>query len=155
MTPAIPDLISFIQKNKDKLRITLYEKASEKEIAYFESIKTFLPDDVKLFYQFCNGFCSGKDLFRIIPLEEIIDPLLDDTNNKHVFNIAEYMIYCDTWQLQINPSNKNDYMIYNEAEDVVILTNSFAEFLDRFLTGGVFDGLYDWREQIKTRLNNR
>jgi hypothetical protein len=32
----------------------------------------------------------------------------------------------------------------------IILTNSFTEFLRRFLRGGVFEtgGLYDWRDEI-------
>ena len=58
------------------------------------------------------------------------------------------MIYCDMWTITINPDD-NSYSIYNKTDTTIILTNSFADFLDKFLTGGVFEGLYKWREEIE------
>jgi len=55
------------------------------------------------------------------------------------------------WTININPADKNDYSIYNKVENVVTLTKSFPEFLHTFLNSGVFDGLYEWRENIENR----
>lgn len=145
-TPAttIDDVLCFIYKHQSALGITLYQEASEQALLAFENSKTQLPDDIKYFYGFCNGFEFAEDMFRIIPLEEIVnEPSL--TNN--CFYIAEYLIYCDVWTLDINAANNNDYKIYSEATSRVVLTNSFAEFLTVFVNGGVYDGLYNWREQ--------
>jgi len=59
------------------------------------------------------------------------------------------MIYCDFWNIEINPSNADEYWISNPGESVRILTNSLAEFLNRFLAKGVFGdgGLYTWHHE--------
>ena len=87
-------------------------------------------------------------MFRIIPLDETIDSKQDFKPNS--FRIAEYMTYCDFWDIHITDSDYNNYLISNPGEKYRALTNSFAEFLKRFLAGGVFEkgGLYDWHEQI-------
>lgn len=153
MHPAITDIISRIKANKDELGITLFAPASSKEIAHFESaMHVKLPDDFVEFYSFTNGFESEENMFRIIPLDEIIDNLkAPDTYTVQPtdFHFAEYLIYSDMWTININPVEKNDYNIYNKAENVIRLTNSFAEFLDTFLNGDVFDGLYEWRKRIE------
>ncbi|MGB8191157.1 MAG: SMI1/KNR4 family protein [Chitinophagaceae bacterium] len=152
MTLTITDIITKIQHNKTEFGITLYDKASSKDITDFEEvIGVKLPDDIKTFYSFCNGFESAEDSFRIIPLDEIIYNSGRDNHvvNKKDFYIAEYMVYCDMWTLSVNPQNSNGYTIYNMVENAVVLTDSFAAFLDVFLNGGVFEGLYDWRERIE------
>lgn len=62
------------------------------------------------------------------------------------FHIAEYLVYCDMWTIHINPENPNDYRIYT-GDPVMKLTNSFSDFLNVFLEGGVFAGLYAWKEK--------
>jgi hypothetical protein len=151
--PTIEHIISKIQKNKDNLKITVYPKASVEEIYSFEQTMNIkLPDDIKTFYKFCNGFESNEDLFRIIPLNEIIDNTKTDKENylekKGDFHIAEYMIYCDMWSLTVDEAT-NEYSIYNKTTTIVTLTNNFSEFLDRFLNEGVFEGLYNWREELE------
>ena len=144
---TINDIISRIKDNQQELGLTLYGSATDEKIAYTESIlKLSLAEDIKTFYKFCNGMESDGDLFRIVPLEEIIDNEKNKSLLSHQFHIAEYMDYCDMWTLDINTST-NRYSIFNEAEDRVTLTDSFAFFLERFLDKGIFEGLCDWRTE--------
>ncbi|GAB2833218.1 SMI1/KNR4 family protein [Ferruginibacter profundus] len=151
MVPHILDIITQIKTEQNRLDITLNKKATAEEIAHFETIKNIqLPDDFRIFYSFCNGFETNDFMFRIIPLYEIIDNIPDrHLIKKQDFHFAEYMIYSDMWTLSIAPDDKNSYAIYNKMNNVVTLTNYLAEFLKVFITGGVFDGLYTWRERIK------
>jgi hypothetical protein len=153
MNPTITNIIERIKAEQTELGITLFAPASAKEILDFENIMGVkLPEDLVKFYSFSNGFESEEDIFRIIPLDEMIDNLKDGdtyTAGPNDFHIAEYMIYSDMWTININAANSEDYKIYNKAENVITLTNSFCEFLDIFLNDGVFEGLYNWREKIE------
>jgi len=74
MNVTIEDCIQRIKTDKHELGITLFEPASPTEIADFENIMNIkFPADFVEFYSFANGFESDEDMFRIIPLEEIID----------------------------------------------------------------------------------
>jgi hypothetical protein len=144
---TIEDIIQTISERKEELGITLYTPASSLQIEIFEKeLNIVLPEDIKQFYKFSNGFKSAEDIFRIIDLEEILDRKKNYKPNQ--FYVAEYMVYCDMWEIVIDPII-NGYSI-QEASLKTILTNSFAEFLEHFLTGGVFEnnGLYDWKDQI-------
>ncbi|TRX34090.1 SMI1/KNR4 family protein [Flavobacterium restrictum] len=153
-TTSINDVINFIDKNKAKLGFELNAKATENEIANFEKNKIHLPDDLKIFYSFSNGLETDEDLFRIIPLEEITKNGDDEyLINPTSFHIAEYLIYCEMWTIDIDLENRNNYRIYNKSEEIVILTNSFAEFLVRFINGGIYDGLYKWQVEIRKDKN--
>ena len=144
----INDIITRIKEHQQELGLTLYASASDEKIAHAEAIlKLTFPEDFKTFYKFCNGLESDGDLFRIVPLEEIIDNEKNKSLLPHQFHIAEYMDYCDMWTLDVNTS-ASSYSIFNEAEDVVTLTDSFALFLERFLDKGIFEGLCDWRTEI-------
>lgn len=153
MNSKMTDIIERIKVDKNKLGITLFAPASLTEILNFEKIRGIkLPDDLIKFYSFSNGLESAEDMFRIIPLDEMIDNMKDRdtyTVEQNDFHFAEYMIYCDMWTININSADRNDYRIYNKADNVISLTNSFSEFLDTFLNGGVFDGLYTWRENVE------
>ena len=139
--------------------ITLYPGAEQALIEEFEKQIGFeLPVDLKVFYQFCNGFESAKDLFRIVPLDEALEmrsPHMVEYHLNNQFYIAEYLIYCDSWKIEVDLLYPNHYKIYAwptiSTEPEIMLTNSFADFLSRFLVGGVFDdgGLYKWREEIR------
>jgi len=151
----IGDIILTLQTKHRDYGITLYPPATLGDIAHFENkFRIVLPDDIKTFYRFCNGFESAEDLFRIIPLDETYQR--DGSVTSNSFFIAEYMIYSDMWEIKINPCDRNDYSIINKPEKyrTTTLTNSIAIFLNRFLQGGVFDkgGLYDWHEEIKEKI---
>ncbi len=150
MIPKITDIISKIQSNKADFGVTLYKAASVIDITKFEKTKGVkLPTDIKQFYTFCNGFESEEDMFRIIPLDEILENKQDSyTIGQKDFHIAEYMIYCDMWTIAIDAQNSENYSIYKKTDSQLTLTNSFASFLDKFLTGGVFNGLYKWEEEV-------
>lgn len=143
---TVQELIRRIELNTSALGIRLYPRASESEIAAFEKyLGAAMPEDMKTFYRFCNGFESEEDLFRIIPLEEIMTrPVSSSTPDFVDFDFAEYLIYIDTWYITLSKTDHRDYLISNgEADKSVILTDSFVKFTDRFLQGGVFDGLYN------------
>jgi hypothetical protein len=111
------------------------------------------PIEFKNFYCFTDGFETVEDIFNMIPLAEIID--IKNMNNEGALYIAEYMIYSDMWQLEINPDDCNDYKIVIKSDgNKLVLTHSLAEFIDRFLKGGVFEigGLYAWADEIKAKL---
>ncbi|UAY53043.1 SMI1/KNR4 family protein [Ferruginibacter albus] len=150
----LTDVLRYIKSNSLNIGVHLNKPATDIEIETFEDIKMALPDDFKLLYKFSNGFETEHDLFRLIPLEEIIESKLNKNYlaNDNSFHFTEYMIYSDMWSVDISKENINDYCIYNKAEDVVYLTNSLAEFLCVFINKGIYDGLYEWRE-IKQRNN--
>ena len=149
---SISDIIAKLSTNLSSYDITLYPPASEQDLISFENqIKCPLPDDFKAMYLFCNGFESAEDLFRIIPLDEIGERLSEYEPNRFAF--AEYLIYCDVWEIEINPSNPAEYWISNQGKDFRLLTKSLGEFLDRFLAKGVFGdgGLYSWHDEVDIR----
>lgn len=153
MKSTIAEIIERIKVDKNKLGITLFAPASLTDLLNFEKIRRVrLPHDLVKFYSFSNGFESAEEIFRIIPLDEMIDNMKDrDTYivEQGDFHFAEYMIYSDMWTIKINSADRNDYTIYNYADNVITLTNSFSEFLETFLNGGVFAGLYTWRENVE------
>jgi hypothetical protein len=138
-------LLATISENKLAYSITLNEGATDQQIAGFEqTMQLILPEDIRSFYLYCNGFVAEADEFRLIPLDEIIARRCEDLFNPGVFVIAEFMNYADSWLIAI----KHDgYLIY-DGSDFVRLTDSFPEFLTRYLAGGVSEtgGLYDWAE---------
>ena len=157
MTTTIADMIAQILANKAELGITCYGKATKAEIMLFEQRKNFkLPDDLKEFYSFSNGLFSDEDMFRLIPLSEILEnEHAVHLVNKNDFHFAEYMTYSDMWTLGTKEGSST-YSIYNIAEDIITLTNSFTEFMEKFLQGGVFGGLYPWRKEMQLRqIKNR
>lgn len=142
---SITDIINYIKNHLHETDITLYGGATDRDIYEFENkAGVRLPDDIRQFYQFTNGFMSDEDLFRIVPLSELV--------HSNSLYIAEYLIYCDLWELIINPAENNYYEITcaDKDQNELVLTTSFSEFIQHFLTGGVFekDGLYDWTNAI-------
>lgn len=134
----INDPIAQLKFYKGPFQLKLNPGASETLIKMVEhAYGTSLPDDFKTLYRFSNGFEIDEDILNMIPLEEMIR---NKERNKPIW-IAEYMIYCDMWELNIHPDNSNDYSIsYNDwTAGKTILTNSLTEFLGRMLKGGVFE----------------
>lgn len=148
LVKSITDIINYLKNRLYETDITLYAGATDLEIYEFENgAGVKLPDDIRQFYQFSNGFISDEDLFRIVPLNELI--------HGDVLYIAEYLIYCDLWELIINPAENNYYEITwtDNDRNNLVLTTSFSDFIQRFLMGGVFekDGLYDWANAISAK----
>lgn len=140
---TISEAIHHLKNYSGPLELTLHEGAPEWLIEKVESAYgIILPDDFKTFYRFSDGFETLEDIFNMIPLAEIID----NQKNSKAFSIAEYMIYSDTWDLEIDPVDRNKYEIVNTGFDnkKVLLTNSLAEFIQGVLKDGVHGegGLY-------------
>lgn len=156
MSKDISTVIDYLIENISETDIILYASASEELIEQFEKTTQIqLPDDIKEFYKFSNGFDTSGDkawLFRMIPLDDILE---GNDYSEGKFTVAEYMIFSDIWEVEINPNDKNLYEItnnnYGTDDGKISLTESFEYFLYKFLKGGLFekDGLYDWYEEIK------
>jgi hypothetical protein len=105
------------------------------DIQHFESVTGLkLPDEMRTFYSLYSELEGAPDIFRIIPLAEVIEKELFSENK---FEFAEYLIYSDTWSVKINENDCNDYVINTTPP-----TQSFAEFLERYLDDGVYQGFY-------------
>jgi len=149
---TITDIINHLQEHRDKLSITLAPGAHDELIKEVETIYGIvLPLDIREFYEFSNGFEHLYEAFRLIPIEEIIENR--KARNYEELYIAEYLAYCDMWELQIDTNDKANYKIINDCLGnfkPITLTSSFAEFLVRFSNGLLFekDGLYEWYDQI-------
>ena len=150
---SITQAIELLKTYNGPLGLTLHKGASEELISKVESTYNItLPADFKTLYRFTDGFETVEDMFNMIPLSEII---AIKKPNKPLW-IAEYMIYCDMWGLEATAANPDDYSIFNinYDSDKITLTKSLAEFISRFLKGGVFEigGLYAWTDEIKAKL---
>lgn len=146
---SINQAIELLKNYSGPLGLTLHDGASEKLITRAEAAYDItLPEDFKTFYRFTNGFETVEDMFNMIPLEEIIENKRRDME----FSIAEYMIYCDMWDLEVSAENADDYTI---THGNIILTKSLGEYIVRFLRGGVFEsgGLYAWHDEINANIN--
>lgn len=142
----IYEVLSTLKASLSQTDITPYPSASEPLIQQFEQeMNLVLPADFKTFYSFCNGFESEKDMFRMIPLEEILE--YQHELQPQQFYLAEVLIYSDTWEVELT-NQPSGYRIHNTG---ATLTDSLAVFLNRFLHGGVYQkhGLYNWREEAR------
>ncbi len=152
----INEAIVLLKSYNGPFELTLHAGADEALIKDVENAYGIeLPEDFKHFYRFTNGFEMDEDIFNMIPLGEMIG---NSKNDNHP-SIAEYMIYSDMWRLEINPYDFNQYEIYvlDYDSEKIVLTNSLAEFIARFLRGGVFEigGLYTWKDEIKAKIHGR
>jgi hypothetical protein len=150
---SITQAIELLTTYNGPLGLKLHDGASEELINKVERVYGLnLPADFKMLYRFTDGFETVEDMFNMIPLSEIIAIKKPD---KPLW-IAEYMIYCDMWGLEANAANPDDYSVFNinYDSDKITLTKSLAEFISRFLKGGVFEigGLYAWADEIKAKL---
>ena len=152
MKPTINDVIVHLQRHYTERDILLFEGASDEDINQLEkTLRCRLPEDIKIFYRFTDGFIGRADAFRIIPIREInerrkVAYLFQQGN----FDIAEFFLYQSLWTINRDIIDEDKYTIYNHDADLVHLTDSFAEFLDVFLKGGVYNGLGEWKQQIKS-----
>jgi len=152
----INEAVALLKSYNGPFELTLHPAADETLIQDLEKAYNInLPEDFKEFYRFTDGFEMDEDIFNMIPLAEMIDNSKDDKCPS----IAEYMIYSDVWHLKINNDDPNLYEIYvlDYDSEKIVLTNSLAEFIARFLKGGVFEmkGLYAWQSEIKAKIYGR
>jgi hypothetical protein len=151
----IAESIELLKTYDGPLGLTLRHGTSEELISQVErSFSVVLPADFKTLYRFTDGFETEEDIFNMIRLVEIMDN--KTRYNKEPLYFAEYMIYSDMWQLEINPEDPDQYLIsvVDYQHGRIVLTSSLGEFIARFLKGGVFEigGLYAWADEIKAKL---
>ena len=145
---TIAEIAATLTTHQAGRHITLFPPATNSGINNFEAIiKAPLPQDIRQFYLFSNGMDTLDWLFRLLPLEEILEQGL--RFGPHQFIFAEYMIYSDTWQIYLDPINPAAYSIRNEVV-APPLTQSLAIFLERFLANGLFGprGIYDLHQEV-------
>lgn len=122
--------------------IKLYPAATQALLESFEyEAKLVLPLNFKTLYSFNNGFESAEDLFRIIPLDELMDSWRNEKRADGQFYFAEYLIYSDLWGVKLGEERKDDYSIYypESEQRKLFMTSSLAEFLSCFLDAGIYD----------------
>lgn len=151
-------VIQKIQERLDEFGIVLNPPATTAAIEEFERVYGLtIPADILSFYSYCNGFEALTDFFNVLSLEEITREQINYQTGivGREFIFAEYMIYSDSWNIRLTPNGHFEYEIINSnhgTDEVVVLTNSLADFIVRYLDGnGVFgdEGLYAWYEQRK------
>lgn len=147
-------MIGKIKLLKDARALILFPPAPPEAIDKFEEkLSLKLPDDIKAFYRFSNGMEGCDDAFTVISLDEIAGNMKQFRENT--FLIAEYMVYSETWAVEVSEDDHNEYQIFVIGAEgrPVILTSSFAEFLDRYLKGGVTSkgGLNEWYKEITNK----
>ena len=99
---SITEAIELLKNYNGLLDLTLHSGASEELIVKVErTYKISLPEDFKTLYRFSDGFETVEDIFNMIPLGEVIK---NKKENEPLW-IAEYMIYCDSWELEVNPND--------------------------------------------------
>lgn len=146
---SLTNVIDYLRGNFTELEITLRPGASEDLIQKVEEIYNIvLPQDIKQFYRFSNGFDTYDWIFNLIPMEEMIEQKI---KYNEPLSLAEYLIYSETWHLKVDEDDHDSYSItISDGKDDVILTDSLAEFIQRFLKGGLHgeDGLCHWPSQL-------
>jgi hypothetical protein len=126
-----------IEKHKEQ-GIQLYGSSSIQDIRTFTTKVGFsLPNEFVELYMLSNGFECDEDIFRIVPLEEIL--MLKDYS-KTTFGFAEYLTRCDIWKVSFYQDKS--YLIKDTRGAEL---SSLNEFLSVFLKGNIFEdgGLYD------------
>ena len=146
---SLAEVLGFIEKESGHLTITLSDAATKEDIAAFECGNFRLPDDFKMFYQFSNGFQTLDWLFNIIPLQDMAANRKEGLHQAQSFHFAEYMVYAEIWSVEIKQADHYSIYKHSPGKEPMVLTNSLAEFLARYVNGGVFDGLLDWDLQLE------
>jgi cell wall assembly regulator SMI1 len=149
---SLIEITDYLQANFAERDIILRPPASEELIRKVEEMYgIILPKDIKQFYKFTNGFDTYDWLFNLISMEDMIDQKVKYKYNDESLPLAEYMTYAETWHLEVNPHHPDKYnIIIFDGKSNIILTHSLAEFIQRFLDGGLFgeNGLCHWAEQL-------
>lgn len=105
-----------------------------------------LPEEIRNFYAYCNGFDTEDWIFNVLSIEQIL--YYKSELEIPEFYFAEYMIYTDDWRIKIE--NSETYFITNgnhKENHQLVLTKSIYEFLEvYFYSDGILseNGLYKW-----------
>ena len=141
------DLVDLIRDKHLDSGIEVNPPATLSSICDFErQIGFSLPNDFREFYLTCNGFGCNKDIFNMVPLQDIRQYEQDFGDNWFYF--SEYMIYSDMWGLRRKTTGQ--FEIFNGSYPDKTMTSSLTEFLQIFLKGNVFEtgGLYEWHDEL-------
>jgi hypothetical protein len=146
---------AFFAKHQDRMKalgVKLNPSATTEGIGKLESaVGHVLPEEIKSFYSYCNGFDTEDWIFNVLSIEQIL--YYKSELELLEFYFAEYMIYTDDWRIKIEKSDT--YFITNgnhKENQRLVLTNSIFEFLEvYFNSDGVLseNGLYKWFEEKK------
>ncbi len=157
----IEDFLERLQRAESRNAFKLLPSVYDDVVEQVESkLGSAIPDDFRKFYSFCNGTTESVDEFRIITLEEFIK--YDEEPERRwkapwEFPFGEYAFFSNVWAVSIDKNNRNNYTIYTPyKDDRLYYTNSLAEFLERYLDEGIYDGIYKWGDEIirnRQRLN--
>ncbi|MEH3112632.1 SMI1/KNR4 family protein [Pedobacter terrae] len=144
---------AFFAKHKDRMNalgVKLNPPSTNEDICKLEiAVGHVLPEDIKSFYSYCNGFDTEDWIFNVLSIEQIL--YYKSELKLSEFYFAEYMIYTDNWRIKIE--NSDTYFITNgnhKENQQLVLTNSIFEFLKvYFNSDGVLseNGLYKWFEK--------
>lgn len=92
------------------LEIKLNPSATTEDICKLESaVGHVLPEEIKSFYSYCNGFDTEDWIFNVLSIEQILYYKFELELSEFYF--AEYMIYTDDWRIKIE--NSDTYFITN------------------------------------------
>ena len=150
---AAESIVYRLKNNNTRFGITLNPPASTTELDHLETLlNRKLPIELRDFYLLANGFETLDYMFRVLPIDEIIQYHHELPDNEIFF--AEYMIYSDCWRIVFDDADTEKYSVINDDHgrgEVIVLTNSIFEFFERYLASdGALgkDGFYEWREEI-------
>ncbi len=148
----IEDVIEKFRNNGTEQKYRFGSSASDNLVKEAEEIfGGKLTEDINYFYKNINGIESNDDYcFRIVPLNEVIDFYLDNENHGFVF--AEYLIYCDLWELEISGTENKIISYVPDKENKEILyrvtwSENFTEFLNLYFERGL-EGLIDRASEL-------
>lgn len=146
---------AFFAKYEDRMHalgVKLNPPATKEAIDNLEvAVGISLPEEIRSFYSYCNGFDTDDWIFNLLSIEQILYYKSELEHSEFYF--AEYMIYSDNWQIKIE--NSETYFITNgnhEESNRLVLTNNIVEFLEVYLnSNGILSesGLYKWFEEKK------
>jgi hypothetical protein len=127
---TITDIIDILSQKDD---IVLREGVTDDLIFKVEAeLGIQIPKDIKQFYKFSNGLETDEYMFNIIRLEDVIENKIKWEYSQ--LYIAEYLIYSDMWELEIDSLNSNNYIIFkmNQLKEKSFLQNRLRNFYKEF-----------------------
>lgn len=149
--PTLDTVIEQLQANQQRLGIELNPPATEAKIRRLEqALGRVLPRDIAAFYRYCNGFETDDALFKLNSLDWILE--FSSRMMELRFELADYMISSDVWEVVLDPTGPDAYRIVNAnhgSDAEVTLTTSLWHFISRYLDGEDHTDLYTWYEEAK------
>ena len=133
----------------DKLQITLYSPAKDKEIEDFENAKTVLPSEYKDFIKLSNGLGVTENYDCRIHNLETVAEVYANGNRRYESRTDNPLLDIGTfWEdyLLIDQNNKV-YLSFQGIEDPVCINMTFKEFLQRCIEKD-FDLFWDEKIQL-------